>query len=439
MIMIVGEIAGCLIAAAGIGGLVGWLLRQVSVTTLNQHIYDVTTALQAKEQALQSAQLELKAKASTIQIYEGRLAAMEVAAHSAQQDLVAHAQQLTALQEELVKARERVMQLEAERRITLDRYADSESAIAASEEAARLADVARTAVQQDLVEKEKELAEVRARLGVAEESMADLERLRTQVAVMETAQGRAHWLEVQLSEKEAQHRAALHEFEQQRARLVQRISDLEPLESLAQAQADALHERDAKYSRLLKQQMADANLVETQRGAIQDLQSLLTERDRTIQEQANQVAALQRRLDALDQHLAHSAEPARPTALEKTGQSRLRTRPAEIRTARAVQVAHNIVMAQSSSESDDRLSLEIGRPQQEFRRDDLTKIRGIDPTLEQALNEMGTYTYVQIAKWTPRDVARIAQRLATPAARIKRDNWVASAKKRHREKYGERV
>ncbi len=52
---------------------------------------------------------------------------------------------------------------------------------------------------------------------------------------------------------------------------------------------------------------------------------------------------------------------------------------------------------------------------------------------------MGTSTYVQIAKWTARDIARIAQKLDTLPDRIKRDNWVDGAKKQHREKYGERL
>ena len=52
---------------------------------------------------------------------------------------------------------------------------------------------------------------------------------------------------------------------------------------------------------------------------------------------------------------------------------------------------------------------------------------------------MGTYTYVQIAKWKPSDIAQVAQKLDTLPDRIKPDNWVARAKKQHREKYGERL
>lgn len=71
------------------------------------------------------------------------------------------------------------------------------------------------------------------------------------------------------------------------------------------------------------------------------------------------------------------------------------------------------------------------------RKDDLTKIRGIDPTLEQALNKLGTHTFIQIARWTSTDMSRVAKQLATPLDQIKRCNWIADAKKQHREKYGD--
>ena len=77
MTILIGQIVGCLLVAAGIGGIIGWLLRRLSIDQLNQHIYDVTTTLHIKEQALHSAQGELTAKASTIQTNESNLAASE--------------------------------------------------------------------------------------------------------------------------------------------------------------------------------------------------------------------------------------------------------------------------------------------------------------------------------------------------------------------------
>ena len=72
-------------------------------------------------------------------------------------------------------------------------------------------------------------------------------------------------------------------------------------------------------------------------------------------------------------------------------------------------------------------------------RDDLKKIQGIGPAIERALNKMGTFTYVQIAKWKPSDISRVAKKLDSLPGRVKPDHWIAGAKKQHREKYGEKL
>jgi hypothetical protein len=46
---------------------------------------------------------------------------------------------------------------------------------------------------------------------------------------------------------------------------------------------------------------------------------------------------------------------------------------------------------------------------------------------------------IKLCLQTLRGIARVAQKLDTLPDRIKRDNWVAGAKKQHREKYGERL
>ena len=60
MIAFIGQILGCLLVAAGIGGVVGWLLRQLSTGELTQQFIDVTATLRQKEQTLEKAQYELK-------------------------------------------------------------------------------------------------------------------------------------------------------------------------------------------------------------------------------------------------------------------------------------------------------------------------------------------------------------------------------------------
>jgi len=69
-------------------------------------------------------------------------------------------------------------------------------------------------------------------------------------------------------------------------------------------------------------------------------------------------------------------------------------------------------------------------------RDDLKRILGIGPSLERTLNDLGVCTYRQIASWTEDEIKAISARLGSFGTRIKRDNWVQSAKEQHRLKYG---
>ena len=52
---------------------------------------------------------------------------------------------------------------------------------------------------------------------------------------------------------------------------------------------------------------------------------------------------------------------------------------------------------------------------------------------------MGLHTFVQIARWKPEDIAKVAKKLYTAPERIKRDKWIDEAKKEHYRKYGERL
>ena len=60
--------------------------------------------------------------------------------------------------------------------------------------------------------------------------------------------------------------------------------------------------------------------------------------------------------------------------------------------------------------------------------DDLKVISGIGPKLESVLNGLGVWTYAQIAKWTPEEVAWVDDYLQFKG-RIERDGWIAQAGK----------
>jgi hypothetical protein len=70
MSMFINQMLGCLIIAAGIGGAVGWLLRNVSAVTVTQQLADATAMMRLKEQMLEKARHELRDAASKLQAIE---------------------------------------------------------------------------------------------------------------------------------------------------------------------------------------------------------------------------------------------------------------------------------------------------------------------------------------------------------------------------------
>ncbi|MEM1273199.1 MAG: NADH:ubiquinone oxidoreductase [Pseudomonadota bacterium] len=60
--------------------------------------------------------------------------------------------------------------------------------------------------------------------------------------------------------------------------------------------------------------------------------------------------------------------------------------------------------------------------------DDLKRIKGVGPKLEQLCFELGFYHFDQIAEWTPDEVAWVDQNLKGFKGRVTRDDWVEQAK-----------
>lgn len=60
-------------------------------------------------------------------------------------------------------------------------------------------------------------------------------------------------------------------------------------------------------------------------------------------------------------------------------------------------------------------------------RDDLTLISGIGPGIQKKLNQLGIYTFQQIAEFTPEDIENVTGVLKVFKGRIGRDNWIGQA------------
>lgn len=69
--------------------------------------------------------------------------------------------------------------------------------------------------------------------------------------------------------------------------------------------------------------------------------------------------------------------------------------------------------------------------------DDLTAIVGIGKVFQQTLNDLGVFSYRQIATFGPADIARVNMQLKEFKGRMEQDDWIGQAKDLHFRKYGE--
>lgn len=60
--------------------------------------------------------------------------------------------------------------------------------------------------------------------------------------------------------------------------------------------------------------------------------------------------------------------------------------------------------------------------------DDLKKLSGVGPALEEKLHENGVTSFEQIASWGPKEIEEFDEKLSFKG-RIERENWVEQAKK----------
>src|SRR5512145_2428812 len=321
---------------------------------------------------------------------ESKVAVLESLGRSAQEELASRQDRIDRLQQELKESQAQSLSSRSELQTQLERLADQETTLAAYANEVRQANAARTKAQEDLALKEQELVDVQRRLALVDSRLEEVNRLRTKLEELEPAQGRVHWLEVQLSEKEAQHRHVVHRLEQDLA---------------------------ARDRRLAGQ----------------------AEQTRLLEERDLHIATLERRLLELHALQAELAGQAKIMGDQEEEITRLRKRLGEVRAALRERSDGSPVLARPNGPAN-QLSLQMPPPKVLApRKDDLKKIQGISPAIERALNKLGTFTYVQIARWKPSDIARIAKKLDSLPGRIKPDNWIAGAKKQHREKYGEKL
>ena len=274
MTLLIGQMLGCLIVAAGIGSAVEWLLRHLSAGPLTQQLMDVTATLRLKEQRLEKVQYGLKVQAAAMQILESKIVESEALDQSSRQELSTRHERIHALQQELAATRQRLSALESGQAALLACVSDSEASTIAQAQELQESNDACQAAQQALILKEQEQIPLHEHRVVLEHHRADIDRLRTRIQELEPAQSRVHWLEVQLSERDTQHRTALHEVEQRLAERDRHIGELEQLHQQLTEREAAGDSWKAKYTQAVQQATAETARSQKIRTRADDLQAV---------------------------------------------------------------------------------------------------------------------------------------------------------------------
>ncbi|HEX5544480.1 MAG TPA: hypothetical protein VFX10_03220, partial [Nitrospira sp.] len=256
MITLMSQMVGCLLIAAGIGVAVGWLLRGLPKISIEQPYEDLVNQLRTKEQALETTSHDLKVKISAMQILEQKIMSSETLYSSSQRELTARGERVKALETELAVRSKRLADLEAEGIAARRRVNEIDATAAAQAEELRNAPQACRAADQVREVMEQEIRVLREHIAQLNEGLADRDRLRAQVAKLESAQDRIHQLEVELSDREAGHRGTIQQLERAIAERDRRIEELVPVAHLLREKESDLKEWEKTYARIVHEQEA---------------------------------------------------------------------------------------------------------------------------------------------------------------------------------------
>ncbi len=212
-------------------------------------------------------------------------------------------------------------------------------------------------------------------------------------------------------------RSFLERTVRQRDELQSAVRSSEARNESAQA---ALQEKDARIARLKR---ALANWQER----LPPLIERYRERDGEARELADALASARARIDELEREDDAGATRIEPVDREQLGD--------ELDASNDPTSASYTGLDRVLAGEDAASSVEGKADNPEARngqtgglRDNLRLIKGIGPTIEKTLNELGIFRFNQIAEMSEYDIYRVARRLKGFSTRIYREDWIGQAR-----------
>ncbi|CUS34651.1 hypothetical protein COMA2_180001 [Candidatus Nitrospira nitrificans] len=288
---------------------------------------------------------------------------------------------------------------------------------------------------------EQEVRAQREHIAQLNEGLADREQLRARLEKLETVHDRIRQLEVELSDREATHRSVIQQLEQALTERDQRIEELVPATHRLHEKQSEIKEWERAHARTVEELEDERSKLLEHRAAQEQLRAQHLLIEQRLHERDEQLASLHRELHALQAERHALVNEVRSIPEKDEHIDRLQQRLRDLRVALRTKSVPATVGSPQARPQKAKLSFQEGssRVGKDAQKDDLKKINGIGPVFAQTLNKMGTYTFIQIARWKPEDIEKIAKKLETDPERIKRDKWIADAKEQHYRKYGERL
>ncbi len=329
-------------------------------------------------------------------------------------------------------ARTREAFLQEDLRVANGRLSDTEAEYRRTKARCEEAETERTHVSQRCITLEKATAEQMDELEVCRAEIIELNNSlagKEQRILVIEKEGR-YW----------QKQAPL--LQSEIGKLQDTIADLEKSQAASEGRMPLLEteisDREAKLAKVQEQldvlQREHADLtVTTQakdkkiRSAELLLASQTSKTDSALQAKDN----LQTELDALRARPAPAAPNTEALEQHKRTIEELRAALQDCQQARAQaesSVPAQVEQVELEIPDDDGIATEsklfTERP---LRVDNLKRIKGIGPKLENMLNDLGIYQFEQIAMFTLKDLDWVDDNLSAFKGRAKRDNWVAQA------------
>lgn len=410
------QMIGCLLVAAAIGLMMGWLLRSFATSEKRQQLSEIASRLRGREHELDTLNHELKVRTSAVQMLEGKMITSEAALKDLTADLATKVEQLATLQTELREKGVRLHAAERERDTLRREVEDAEQKFTAQQAGFADMQTQMEHAEDVLVSRDQEIATLKTWVEQLAPKDAEIARLRARTEELEPFQERTRRLERELEQERARATAAIQGKDQELARHQSRVDEMdsELARLRTQSQEDltrfteTLQQRDQDIQRL----RATVEELEVFRGEVEKKELQLREAEERrvmdVSEREEEIGALRKRLVEYRVAQRHQAQAKSSGAAE----------------------------AGSHNASSPARGAGKSRPAQ---KDDLKQIHGIGPVMERVLNRMGMFTFRQIAEWKEQDVEHMASELNTFPDRIRHDNWIAGAKEQHFLKYGEEL